>query len=125
MFDQIAGIAKGVGDRARESGLIFHDEHRRASDRRRLRRTAFADDGRRRQLASADGQLDVERRAGAGPRLEPDPAAVLLHDRVGDGQPRPVPLPTSFVVKNGSKIFGCRSSGMPGPSSLISRITDS
>ena len=23
-------------------------------------------------------------------------------------------MPTSFVVKNGSKIFGCRSSGMPG-----------
>ena len=36
-----------------------------------------------------------------------------------------MPLPTSFVVKNGSKIFGCTSSGMPGPSSLISRTTDS
>ena len=40
-------------------------------------------------------------------------------------RPRPVPLPTSFVVKNGSKIFGCSSSGIPGPSSLISRTTDS
>ena len=27
-------------------------------------------------------------------------------------------MPTAFVVKNGSKIFGCTSSGMPGPSSL-------
>ena len=34
-----------------------------------------------------------------------------------------MPLPTSLVVKNGSKIFGCTSSGTPGPSSLTSRTT--
>ena len=39
--------------------------------------------------------------------------------------PRPVPLPTSFVVKNGSKIFRCTSSGTPGPSSFTSSSTAS
>ena len=32
--------------------------------------------------------------------------------------PRPVPLPTSFVVKNGSKIFGMSSFDMPWPLSF-------
>ena len=32
-------------------------------------------------------------------------------------------MPTSFVVKNGSKIFDCTSSGTPGPSSFTSRTT--
>ena len=30
-------------------------------------------------------------------------------------KPRPVPSPTFFVVKNGSKIRGTTSRGMPGP----------
>ena len=34
--------------------------------------------------------------------------------------PSPVPEPTVFVVKNGSKICDCTSGGMPGPSSTIS-----
>ena len=34
-------------------------------------------------------------------------------------------MPTSFVVKNGSKIFACTSSGIPGPSSFTSRTTAS
>ena len=34
-----------------------------------------------------------------------------------------MPLPTSFVVKNGSKIFACTSSATPGPSSLTSSTT--
>ena len=29
--------------------------------------------------------------------------------------PRPVPLPTSLVVKKGSKIFSARTGGMPLP----------
>jgi hypothetical protein len=36
--------------------------------------------------------------------------------------PRPVPAPTLLVVKNGSKMRGASSSGMPGPSSAISTI---
>ena len=34
--------------------------------------------------------------------------------------PSPVPLPTSLVVKNGSKILLLISGGNPGPSSLTS-----
>ena len=34
-------------------------------------------------------------------------------------------MPTSLVVKNGSKILGCTSSGTPGPSSLTSSTTAS
>ena len=37
--------------------------------------------------------------------------------------PRPVPLPTSLVVKKGSKIFSMTSGGMPVPVSDTSTIT--
>ncbi len=37
--------------------------------------------------------------------------------------PRPVPLPTSLVVKNGSKMRACVSSSMPTPVSLTANIT--
>jgi hypothetical protein len=37
--------------------------------------------------------------------------------------PRPVPLPTSLVVKKGSKIFAFTSSVMPVPVSLTASIT--
>src|SRR4029453_8873843 len=36
-------------------------------------------------------------------------------------RPRPVPCPTGFVVKNGSKTRACTSGDMPGPSSWHSR----
>src|SRR3974390_1207742 len=39
--------------------------------------------------------------------------------------PRPVPFPTGFVVKNCSKIWDCTSFGMPGPLSPISTRTQS
>ena len=37
--------------------------------------------------------------------------------------PSPVPLPTSLVVKNGSKILSMMSEGMPVPLSLTSTST--
>lgn len=37
--------------------------------------------------------------------------------------PSPVPSPTCFVVKNGSKIFGSTSAQMPRPVSLIETTT--
>ena len=37
--------------------------------------------------------------------------------------PSPVPFPTGFVVKNGSKILLAMSSGIPGPLSNISQMT--
>jgi len=40
-------------------------------------------------------------------------------------RPSPVPLPTSLVVKNGSKIRDLNSGGMPRPVSLIIRRTKS
>ena len=38
-------------------------------------------------------------------------------------RPSPVPLPISFVVKNGSKIFSMISGGMPSPVSSTSMRT--
>ena len=38
-------------------------------------------------------------------------------------RPRPVPSPTDLVVKNGSKIWGKTSTGMPQPLSITSIIT--
>src|SRR5207253_7883164 len=40
-------------------------------------------------------------------------------------RPRPVPCPTSLVVKNESKIRSRSSAGMPGPSSLTSTTAQS
>ena len=61
-----------------------------------------------------------------GLRRQPDASAVLLHDaRTPRSARARCPLPTSFVVKNGSKIFPCTSSAMPGPSSFTSKTTDS
>ena len=54
-------------------------------------------------LAKA-GKTMVNVRALALLALHFDRAAVLLHDAVADAQPKPVPLPTGLVVKNGSKI---------------------
>ena len=45
--------------------------------------------------------------------------------RLATASPSPVPAPADFVVKKGSKILGCTSSAMPGPSSLISSTTRS
>ena len=38
-------------------------------------------------------------------------------------RPKPVPLPTSFVVKNGSKIWSILSDGMPQPVSVSEMAT--
>jgi hypothetical protein len=47
-----------------------------------------------------------------------DLAAALLDDPVDRRQARPLPLPFSLVVKNGSKMCACTSSGMPMPVSV-------
>jgi hypothetical protein len=44
---------------------------------------------------------------------------MLAMMRVTTSRPRPVPLPISLVVKNGSNICDCISSGMPGPLSFM------
>ena len=68
----------------------------------------------------AERQPDAERRA-AGHRVERQRAVVAVDDDpAGRLEAEPVPLPTSFVVKNDSKTRACSSGGMPGPSSLIS-----
>jgi len=53
-----------------------------------------------------------------------DPALMLLHDAKTVANPRPVPLPASLVVKNGSKIRGRTSGGMPQPVSLTLKHTN-
>ncbi len=49
-----------------------------------------------------------------------DIPAAILDDAVTDGKPSPVPLPTSLVVKNGSKILSGNLLGMPIPVSQTS-----
>ena len=53
----------------------------------------------------------------AGRRLDLEPAAVRLHDAIGDRQPEAGPLPRGLVVKNGSKIRARISGPIPWPSS--------
>ena len=48
-----------------------------------------------------------------------------MNDAVAHGQPRPVPSPTGFVVKNGWKSFVSFSGATPGPESSTSRCTRS
>ena len=89
---------------------------------RRWRRHRFGDTHR----GAADRQLEEERRAALVRRPSrvnrPPCSCAIAYATVN---PRPVPFPTAFVVKNGSKTFACSSSGTPGPSSLTSRTTAS
>src|SRR4051794_37072046 len=55
--------------------------------------------------------------------IEPRWRSSMMRRQVS--RPRPVPAPTSLVVKNGSKILSRFSSGMPGPSSPMSTFTQS
>ena len=104
--------------------LVLDDEH--AACPRALRaRSAVGAAARSRCVPGVTGSSTKNEAPRPRRRLDADASSVLLHDRVGDGEPKPVPLPTSFVVKNGSKIFCCTSPGTPGPSSLISRTTAS
>src|SRR5262249_47800451 len=64
---------------------VFDDEDGSAGDGFRLVRESRMR-GRWTELGARDGQLNIERGAGCGPRLEPDAAAMLLHDRVRDRQ---------------------------------------
>ena len=66
------------------------------------------------------GRPDAERRC-ARLRVHVDRAAVAVdHDLATVARPRPVPGPTSLVVKNESKMRSRISSAMPGPSSETS-----
>jgi len=49
------------------------------------------------------------------PRLavHPDVSAALLHDAEDHGKTNPVPLPASFVVKNGSNMWAWVAASMP------------
>ena len=64
-------------------------------------------------------ELDGERGALAELGIDIDRAAVAMYELVDD---RPVPSPTSLVVKNGSQIRGSTSAGIPGPSSAIATV---
>src|SRR5439155_23873418 len=65
-----------------ELRLVLDDEDRRTRDGLGGAVELRARDRRRPELAAADRQLHVERRAGIGARLEAEPPSVLLHDRV-------------------------------------------
>ena len=71
---------------ARQRRLVFDDQHRRARRPRRPAPASRAAAGAGGSLPPRHRQLHEERRAASRPRLEPDAPAVLLHDRVGDGQ---------------------------------------
>ena len=62
----------------------------------------------------------------AGPGVDVDRAAVTLNDdAAGMSSPRPVPLPTSLVVKNASKARAATSGAIPGPVSAMSTTSPS
>ena len=97
-----ARIRERLGYRHRQRGLVFHHQHAQSLERlerNRLLRRA------RRPARSGAGPRPAARRRTTRPclalglrRFEPDAAAVLLHDRVGDGQPQarcPGRLPSS------------------------------
>ena len=85
-IDREAGIDERLGHRDRQRGLVFDHQHAQSLERferdRLLRRSCRG----RVQVLTRYRQLDEERRTLALLRREPDTAAVLLHDRVGDGE---------------------------------------
>ena len=81
-------IGQRVADGRRQRRLVFDDQHASARQllqflgrRRRARRLP--------QRAAGDRQLHEERRAAPGRRLDANAPAVLLDDRVRDGQSEP------------------------------------
>ena len=70
-------------------------------------------------------QLDHEHRAAAGPVLGPEPAIVLGHHAVGDGQPQPAPLAGPLGGEEGIEDAGQIVGSTPGPSSATSIRTPS
>ena len=59
----------------------------------------------------------------AGPCCEIDRAVMLDHDRFHGREAEPGPLVNCLVVKKSSNIWGCTSSGIPGPLSITSTVT--
>ena len=69
-------------------------------------------------------QIDRESRAarlGRSRTSMPPPLCATIPYTVE--RPRPVPIPSCFVVKNGSKMCGRTSSAIPGPSSATASVT--
>src|SRR6476646_5267399 len=52
----------------------------------------------------------------------PPCSSTMVRERLN---PKPMPLPTSLVVKNGSMIFVLSSSGTPGPLSMTENTAES
>jgi hypothetical protein len=50
-------------------------------------------------------------------------AIALFDNTVNHSQPSPVPFPTSFVVKNGSKMQALASGVIPQPESILLSVT--
>ena len=96
-IDEKTGIGQRLGDSGAERRFIF-DDQRRGSDADVAGRRALFRRSRDRRLErpDADRQLDVER--GAAPRLglDGDAPAMLLDDRVRDGQTEARALPDLF-----------------------------
>src|SRR5258705_1158135 len=69
------------------------------------------------------GKLDREGRPVARDALGDEPPPVVLDDAVGDGQAQPRILVGAFVEKNGWKMRGRMSAGIPGPVSATLRRT--
>ena len=112
-----------AAQRAREeldgAALVVHDENRRAA---RLHGFGSAPPGvrlSRAQRVGTRGELDrkqLPRPISLRTRRRPEWRATIPNEIA---RPSPVPRPTSFVVKNGSKIWSRRSAAMPQPSSPI------
>ena len=114
-------LAHRVGDR----DLVVDDEHpRRAGRRARRGRVARSAARPRRSSRSVVGQRDAERRPLVGRAVDRDAARRATSRSRGRSTGRgPCPTPRGLVVKNGSKMRGRISWGMPSPLSVTSRTT--
>ena len=71
-----------------------------------------------------DRQCDTKDRAMSCLTLHGDCAAVAFNDSLAEREAQPVPTPGGLVVKKGSKIRACSSTGMPRPVSATSNTTE-
>ena len=99
----IPGTAQGQLREVANQRLIIHDEDAFAATWRQGRRRGggrLGGDGGR-----VGRQKNLEHTAVARFAAALDEAAMVLDDGKAGGQPQAVPLPSSLVVKNGSKIW--------------------
>src|SRR5205807_5933578 len=104
---------QGLGQRLQQGRVVVDDEDAQRRRHADVSSVSAGASGRwMRNVAPSPGGLTTEI----------VPPCSLTIPYVMD-RPRPVPFPTSLVVKNGSKILCSRPGGMPGPESANATST--